>query len=90
MAFTYRERVLVELARHGVAPRADTPPDFIRDFINDLYVYEIRALKARLKAREFPKREYAARVAELRRRYPILSLPVAHWLEDKSPKASVP
>jgi hypothetical protein len=82
MSQKYRESVLNELARHGVAPRADTPPELIRDFINDLYVYEIRALRAKLKAGHFPKRDYAGRVDELRRRYPILSLPVNHWTED--------
>ena len=82
MSQKYLESVLNELARHGVAPRADTPPELIRDFINDLYVYEIRALRAKLKAGHFPKRDYAGRVDELRRRYPILSLPVNHWTED--------
>ena len=82
MSQKYRESVLNELARHGVAPRADTPPELIRDFINDLYVYEIRALRAQLKAGHFPKRDYAGRVDELRRRYPILALPVNHWTED--------
>ena len=82
MSFKYRESVLNELARHGVAPRADTPPDLIREFINDLYVYEIRALKAKLKAGQFPQSEYAGRVDALRRRYPILSLPVDYWTEE--------
>jgi hypothetical protein len=82
MSQKYRESVLNELARHGVAPCAETPPELVHDFINDLYVYEIRALKAKLKAGHFPKSEYAGRVAELRRRYPILSLPVNHWTED--------
>lgn len=90
MAFNYREAVLAELARHGIAPRADTSPEMIREFINDLYVYEIRALKAKLKAGQFPKREYAARVEQLRRRYPILSLPVEHWLEEEPHGSSVP
>ena len=82
MSIKYRASVLNEMARHGIAPRHDTPPELIREFINDLYVYEIRALRARLKAGHFPKREYAGRVAELRRRYPLLSLPLAHWTEE--------
>lgn len=82
MPFKYRESVLSEMARHGVLPRADTPPELIREFINDLYVYEIRALKARLKAGQFPQSQYAGRVEQLRRRYPLLSLPVRHWTED--------
>jgi len=82
MSHKYRESVLNELARHGVAPRRDTPPELIREFINDLYVYEIRTLKAKLKAGQFPRSEYAGRVADLRRRYPLLALPLEHWAED--------
>lgn len=82
MIFKYRDSVLDELARHGVAPRATTPPELVRDFVNDLYVYEIRALKAKLKAGQFPQSEYAGRVEQLRRRYPILSLPVHYWIEE--------
>lgn len=81
MPVKYRDSVLSEMARHGIAPRADTPPELIREFINDLYVYEIRALRASLKARQFPQSEYAGRVKQLRQRYPILSLPVNHWTE---------
>lgn len=62
-------------------PRDDTPPESIHEFINDLYVYEIRALKARLLAGLIPKAEYAAHVEQLRKRYPILSLPVRYWGE---------
>lgn len=83
MAFKYRASVLAELARHGVMPRDDTPPELIHDFINDLYVYEIRALKARLLAGLIRKADYAAHVDQLRKRYPILSLPVRYWLEDE-------
>lgn len=82
MPFKYRNSVLDELARHGIAPREDTPPELIREFINDLYVHEIRALKAELKKGRFPMGEYAGRVEQLRRRYPILSLPIAHWIEE--------
>jgi len=83
MTFTYRQSVLAELARHGVAPREETPPELIREFISDLYVYEIRALKAELKKGRFPQSEYVGRVEQLRRRYPILSLPVAYWTEHR-------
>ncbi|HEY7544494.1 MAG TPA: hypothetical protein VID27_06415 [Blastocatellia bacterium] len=82
MAFKYRESVLDELARHGIAPRADTPPEMVRDFINDLYVYEIRQLKKRFRAGLIPKDDYAHEVLELRKRYPILSLPLQFWTEE--------
>jgi hypothetical protein len=81
MAFKYRESVLAELARHGAAPREDTPPDLIHDFINDLYVYEIRTLRRKQRAGEIPKSDYANRVRELRSRYPVLSLPIQYWTE---------
>jgi hypothetical protein len=82
MGFKYRESVLAEMAGHGIVPRDDTPPEMIREFINDLYVYEIRALKAKLLAGQFPRNEYAGRVEQLRLRYPILSLPLVHWTES--------
>jgi len=81
MAFKYRASVLAALATHGVMPCDDTPPELVREFINDLYVYEIRALKARMLAGFIPKAEYAAHVEQLRKRYPILSLPVQYWRE---------
>ena len=81
MSFKYRQSVLAELARHGVLPFDDTPPELIREHINDLYVYEIRSLKAKVLAGEIPKQEYAAHVERLRNRYPILALPIRHWRE---------
>jgi hypothetical protein len=78
----YRDSVLAELARHGVAPCAETPPEIVHDFINDLYRYEIRSLKRRLKSGLIPQPEYAKHVEALRQRYPILSLPVRFWVEE--------
>ncbi len=79
--YIYTSEVLEELARHGLAPRADTPPQQLRDAVRDLYKHEIKRLKARLLAREFPKGEYADRVVALRRRYPLLSIPTELWIE---------
>ncbi|MFY9557446.1 MAG: hypothetical protein WAV47_22265 [Blastocatellia bacterium] len=73
--------MLRELARHGVIPCDDTPPALIREFVNDLYLFEIRTLKHRMLAGAIPKADYAARVEDLRRRYPILSLPIQVWFE---------
>jgi len=82
MAFKYRQTVLSELSRHGVIPNDDTPAELIHDFINDLYRYEIRRLRASMLAGVFPKSDYANRVDELRKHYPILSLPVDYWTEN--------
>lgn len=79
MQFQYQEEVLSELARHGISPNEDTPPELIHEFINDLYLYEIRALRDRMRAGLIPKHEYAGQVSDLRRRYPILSLPTRYW-----------
>jgi hypothetical protein len=81
MAYKYREMVLDELLRHGVIPRDDTPPELIHQFINDLYVYEIRVLRGRLKEGAVAMRDYTTQVEALRIRYPVLSLPVRFWLE---------
>jgi hypothetical protein len=85
MAYRYREEVLSELARHGVIPREDTPPELIHAFVNNLYLFEIRVLKRRLKAGLIPKPEYARHVEQLRKRYPILSLPEHLWFESRPP-----
>lgn len=81
MSFKYQAGVLLELARHGIAPHDDTPPQMLRDFINDLYVYEIRILRKRMRSGLIPKQDYANHVVELRKRYPLLSLPIEYWTE---------
>jgi hypothetical protein len=72
--FQYRDDVLVELRRHGVAPTRHTPPELVRDYVRDLYKWEIRQLRQRYLRREFPKQEYWNRVDALRRQYPVLAL----------------
>ena len=79
--FTYRPFILQALLIHGVRPTPHTPPDLARDFLRDLYKYEIRRLRERYMRKEFPKKEYAARVDALRRTYPALSLPASQWVE---------
>ena len=82
MTYQYRDTVLDELLRHGVIPTGDTPPEFIHEFINDLYVYEIRTLRSRLKDGAVAMSDYATEVELLRNRYPVLSLPVRFWIES--------
>ena len=72
--FLYRDDVLAHLWRHGVHPTPRSRPDLVRDYVRDLYKYEIRELRARMLRNDFPRAEYAGRVDELRRRYPVLSL----------------
>ena len=76
---TLKPDVLEELARHGLAPKPGTSPALLREQINDLYRFEIRRLRDRCRAGEFTTRELPARVVELRKRYPLLSIPVERW-----------
>lgn len=85
--YTYRADVLQHLLVHGVRPTPRTPPQLVRDFVRDLYKYEIRALRERYVRREFPKAEYAERVEALRRRYPVLALKPSEFLAVQSPNS---
>jgi hypothetical protein len=84
--FPYRPDVIEYLWTHGVHPTETTPPELVRDFVRDLYRYEIRRLRQRMIDQRFPKAEYAARVEALRRRYMVLSLGPRQFLATKTRK----
>lgn len=79
MLFAYPSELAAALLPLGLAPRGDTPPRLVRDQLNDLYRYEIRRLRDRLLAKEFPKADYSAHVITLRKKYWPLSLTPAQW-----------
>jgi hypothetical protein len=81
--FEYAPEALDILAVHGLQPGPDTPPRVVRAALNDLYRYEIRRLKRRLLAGEFPKERYVDLVIELRQHYWLLSVPVHRWVRTK-------
>jgi hypothetical protein len=83
--FRYRPDVFEHLLRHGVRPTDRTSPRLVRNFVRDLYKYEIRSLRDRYLRREFPKIEYAGRVEELRLRYPVLALQPREFVEHETP-----
>lgn len=78
----YAREILDALATHGLRPGPETTARFLRDAVNDLYRYEIRRLRDRCRAGEFPTRELAGRVRVLRRRYLLLSTPLTRWTVD--------
>ena len=82
--FRYRADVLARLWAHGVQPTAHTRPDLVRDYVRDLYKYEIRRLRECYLRGEFPKSEYWGRVDALRREYPVLALSARDWIEGQS------
>lgn len=80
--YEYAPGALDVLAAHGLKPGIGTRPEVVRDALSDLYRYEIRRLKARLLAGDFPKREYVDRVIALRKQYWLLSVPVERWSRE--------
>lgn len=83
MYYRYRSDVLAQLGAHGVKPMPSTSPELVRDFLNDLYRYELRRLRDRLVRREIAKPDYYAHVVEVRRRYPLLSRKPWEWIEEE-------
>ena len=81
---TYHPDILEALASHGLVPAAETTPAQLRDALNDLYRYEIRGLRDRCRAGEFPVAALSTHVVALRRRYLLLSIPLARWTVDAS------
>jgi hypothetical protein len=74
-----KPEILEALAGHGLRPHPETPPARLREQINDLYRIEIRKLRDRCRAGEFPMSELAPRVVDLRKRYVLLSIPLERW-----------
>lgn len=79
--YRYKPEVLEQLALHGVHPNRSTPPARVREFVNDLYRYELRRLRARLIRREIEKPDYYAHVVAARNRYRVLSLKLWQWTD---------
>ena len=79
--WTYPPELLEALPRFGIAPRPDTPPRLVRDQLSDLYRHEIRRLRDRLRAKEFPKTDYIGLVIALRKKYWPLALTPEQWDE---------
>jgi hypothetical protein len=80
VSYRYRPEVLEWLWRHGVQPRPSTRPELVHEFVSDLYRFEIRRLRDRLRRGEIPMDGYAGRVVDLRRAYPLISLKPPEWL----------
>jgi hypothetical protein len=82
-AYAYRRDVLDALAGHGVRPTQHTRPELVHEFVSDLYRFELRRLRDRLRSGEFPKREYFDLVVALRRKYAIISMRPTEWMSDQ-------
>jgi hypothetical protein len=78
--FKYRDDVLAECRKYGVFPTEHTPPELARGFLNELYKFELRKLRARYMRKEFLKQEYHRHVIVIRDKYPVLALTPSQWL----------
>lgn len=72
------------LRRHGVVPRQDTDARRVRSFLNELYTFQLRRLRAMRREAERlmgpqPIGPYRRQVRELKERYDLLSLPTDRW-----------
>jgi hypothetical protein len=82
----YRPEVLAELARHGLIPRHDTPPERAYELLKSIYAFEVREAKLRHQERERvlgpqPLDTLRRDLQEIQERYPVLRLPAHHWVE---------
>jgi hypothetical protein len=72
-------QMLAALGGLGVIPRDETPPELLREYLNDLYRFELRRLRDNLRAGRVAKADYIGHVLELRRKYWMLSVRVDAW-----------
>lgn len=77
--WVYPDELLDALAAHGVAPRPDVHPRVVRDFVSDLYRYEIRRLRDWRAKGVVRKEDYVDRVIALRKQYWVLTLEPSAW-----------
>jgi len=79
MTWTYPPELLEKLLGHGVAPRPDVHPRVVRDFVSDLYRFEIRRLRHWRATGIVRKEDYVERVIALRKQYWVLTLEPSAW-----------
>ncbi len=78
-----RPAVREGLSRHGLAVGDRDTPASLKERLNELYLEEVRHLRARQRAGEIPLRDYAVRAKELQESYPLLGLPLELWVEPE-------
>jgi hypothetical protein len=76
-----RPAVVADLERHGLTVAPDDTPASLRERLDEIYLADVRRLKARQVSGEIPLRDYSRHVAELKESYLLLGLPLVHWVE---------
>ncbi len=77
---TVRPEILEQLSRHGVHPRDGTSLAQVRTFVRDLYNFELRQQRDRVRDGSLNKADLVEAVHALRRKYWVLSVPVDEWI----------
>jgi hypothetical protein len=77
--WTYPPELRDALATLGFAPRADTPPAFVRAAVDELYKFELRRLRDHHRAGTIAKADFSDLVVRLRKKYWMLTLPERAW-----------
>lgn len=85
-SWRYRPEVLNQLELFGLCPRSTTPPEKLREFLDALYLFEIRELRYRRKELETilgpqPLEPYREQLQALKARYTLLGLPIERWTQ---------
>ncbi len=79
MEYHYQPEILAQVLTHGIRPLPHTRPAHVFRFLGELYRYELRRLKRWREAGVIAHGDYGGRVVDLRRRYPLVSVPVGRW-----------
>jgi hypothetical protein len=74
-----RPGVSAALREHGLDVGPDDTPATLRERLNQMYLVEVRALRARQRGGEIPLSEYAGHARALQERFPLLGLPLGMW-----------
>jgi hypothetical protein len=74
-----RPNVLAALREKDVEPRDDDTAASLKERLNDVYLVEVRQLKARQRAGEIPLSEYGAHAEVLKQSFSLLGLPLDRW-----------
>jgi hypothetical protein len=78
-AWRYPPEFLDALEGFGLRPETSTPPSVVRDALNDLYRFELRRMRDRLRGGAIAKGDYLDLVIALRKTYWLLTLPLPAW-----------
>jgi hypothetical protein len=79
MTWTYPPELSAALLAFGLRPTSRTPPALVRGALNDLYRFELRRMRDRLRAGAFTRPEYLDLVIATRKRYWPLTLQLPAW-----------